>query len=71
MVQGSQGVTPPFFELQTSDFARKFIWNVLTNYDKKLVRWPKNGVNNGQFLGVNNGGGLGINSHARYVLKVW
>ena len=27
-------ITQPFFELQTSDFAWKFVWTVLTNYAK-------------------------------------
>ena len=27
-------ITQPFFELQTPDFARKFVWTVATNYTK-------------------------------------
>ena len=27
-------ITQPFFELQTPDFAWKFVWTVLTNYSK-------------------------------------
>ena len=43
-VQGRQGVTPPFFELHTPDFAWKFIWRVLTNYEKNFSqRGQKNG----------------------------
>ena len=28
-------ITQPFFELQTPDFAWKFVWTVPTNYEKK------------------------------------
>ena len=31
--QGRQGVTQPFFELQTPDFAWNFVWTVSTNYE--------------------------------------
>ena len=30
-------ITRPFFELQTPDFAWKFVWTVPTNYEKKIV----------------------------------
>ena len=30
-------ITQPFFELQTPDFAWKFVWTVPTNYEKKIV----------------------------------
>jgi len=30
-------ITQPFFELQTPDFAWKFVWTVPTNYEKKFV----------------------------------
>merc|ERR1712148_90900 len=30
-------ITRPFFELQTPDFAWKFVWTVPTNYEKKFV----------------------------------
>ena len=30
-------ITQPFFELQTPDFAWKFVWTVPTNYEKKLL----------------------------------
>ena len=45
-VQGCQGVTTPFLELQTSNFAWKFIWTVPTHYEKKIVR----GVRRGNFV---------------------
>ena len=31
-------ITQPFFELQTPDFAWKFVWTVPTNYEKKIVK---------------------------------
>ena len=31
-------ITQPFFELQTPDFAWKFVWTVPTNYKKKLKK---------------------------------
>ena len=31
-------ITQPFFELQTPDFAWKFVWTVPTNYEKKFVK---------------------------------
>ena len=30
----SSAITQPFFELQTPDFAWKFVWTVPTNYTK-------------------------------------
>ena len=37
-------ITQPFFELQTPDFAWKFVWTVPTNYEKKnLVRGVRRG----------------------------
>ena len=47
-VQGRQGVTQPFFEIQTPDFAWKFIWTVPTNYEIFLAR----GVTRGGLRGV-------------------
>ena len=41
--QGRQGVTQPYFELQTPDFAWKFVWIVLTNYEIFLVRGARRG----------------------------
>ena len=32
--QGRQGVTQPFFELHTPDFAWKFVWIVSTNFEQ-------------------------------------
>ena len=46
--QGRQGVTQPFFELQTPDFAWNFVWTVSTNYEIFLVR----GVRRGGLRGV-------------------
>ena len=34
---GVSRVTPPFFELQTTDFAWKFIWTVRTNFMKNKM----------------------------------
>ena len=34
-------ITQPFFELQTPDFAWKFVWTVPTNYEKKIVKKKK------------------------------
>ena len=31
-------ITQPFFELQTPDFAWRFVWTVPTNYEKKIVK---------------------------------
>ena len=40
-IRGRQGATPSFFELQTPDFAWKFIWTVQISYEKKRVRGVK------------------------------
>ena len=32
-------ITQPFFELQTPDFAWKFVWTVPTNYEKKICNY--------------------------------
>ena len=32
-------ITHPFFELQTPDFAWKFVWTVPTNYEKKFCNY--------------------------------
>ena len=38
-------ITQPFFELQTPDFAGKFVWTVPTNYETFfLVRGVRRGV---------------------------
>ena len=29
-------ITQPFFELQTRDFAWKFVWTIPTNYEQKI-----------------------------------
>ena len=34
-------ITQPFFELQTPDFAWKFVWTVPTNYEKKHCKKKK------------------------------
>ena len=34
-------ITEPFFELQTPDFAWKFVWTVWTNFDKILKKMKK------------------------------
>ena len=34
-------ITQPFFELQTPDFAWKFVWTVPTNYEKKNCKKKK------------------------------
>ena len=36
-------VTQPFFELQTPDFAWKFIWTVQTNFEKKIYQGYQKG----------------------------
>ena len=40
-------ITQPFFELQTPDFAWKFIWTVPTNYEKKISQGRQNGASRG------------------------
>ena len=32
-------ITQPFFQLQTPDFAWKFVWTVPTNYEKKICNY--------------------------------
>ena len=36
-------ITRSFFELQSPDFAWKYVWTVRTNYEKKLVRGVRGG----------------------------
>ena len=43
-------ITHSFLELQSPDFAWKFIWTVRTNYEKKLVRGQKIAVIGCQLL---------------------
>ena len=39
IIEYEYGVRPlSFFELQTPDFAWKFVWTVPTNYEKKVVK---------------------------------
>ena len=36
-------ITHSFFELQSPDFAWKFVWTVRTNFEKNLkTKWPPN-----------------------------
>ena len=37
-------ITWPFFELQTPDFAWKFVWTVQTNYEKFFGQGRQKGV---------------------------
>ena len=41
---GVSRVTQPFFELQTPDFAWKFVWTVPRNFEQKIVRGVRRGV---------------------------
>ena len=46
---GKSAITQPFFELQTPDFAWKFVWTVPTNYENFFWSGASEG---GVFRGV-------------------
>ena len=48
---GVSGVTQPFFELKTPEFAWKFVWTVPKNFEQKIVRGFRRGVRDVQARG--------------------